>query len=255
FVGGQSTAVLELLSGRPDIPAAAWVPTAVKGLNGQPTLLSNAETFAQLASLARIGAEAYTAHGYPGHPGTVLITADPDSPEPYVAEVPCGTRLIDAVAPRWAGNTPILLGGFHGSWVRPGDVGSVSLSPQPERPSLGAGVITPLPAATCPIRYTEYVLRFRASESAGQCGPCTRGLPALSAAMTAVHDGRGQRQEVLRLADVVTGRGLCAHPDGTAALATSAITQFPTEVAEHEHGRCGWASIESDPWPTSALLS
>ncbi len=255
FVGGQSTAVVELLSGRADIPAAHRVPTAKKGLHGQPTLLSNVETFAQLASLARIGADQYIAHGYPGHPGTVLITADPDSPDPYVAELPGGTRLADAIAPRWNGQTPILVGGYHGAWVRPEEVNSVLLSHHATLPTLGAGVLTPLTAATCPIRYTEHAIRFLASETAAQCGPCARGLPALSSAMTAVYHGQGPQQEVLRLAELVTGRGLCAHPDGTAALAACAIAQFPAEVAEHERGRCSFTAVDSNPWPTSALFS
>ncbi len=242
FVGGQSSAVLELLAGREDIPAATWTPAAQKGLAGRPTLLSNVETFAQLAALARTGAQAYTALGYPGHPGTAMITVDSDSPEPYVAEIPGGTCLADAIAPRWAGNTPVLVGGFHGSWVPAEAVPATRLSHSGVSPPLAAGVLLPMRPDVCPVRYTEYALRFLASESAEQCGPCRLGLPALSQAMQDLHSGAGPAREVARLATMVTGRGLCAHPDGTAALAESLLQAFPAEIAQHERGGCGWAA-------------
>ena len=49
-------------------------PEAVSGLRGRPTLLSNAETFAQVAALAALGATEYARAGTPEEPGTTLLT-------------------------------------------------------------------------------------------------------------------------------------------------------------------------------------
>ena len=52
-------------------------------------------------------------------------------------------------------------------------------------------------------------------------------------------------QRVEELVALVTGRGACAHPDGTARLAASVLRTFPGELAAHRRGRCdarepGW---------------
>jgi NADH:ubiquinone oxidoreductase subunit F (NADH-binding) len=241
FVGGESSAVLQLLAGRENLPVTTWEPASVRGYRGRPTLLSNAETFAQLAALARLGPETYAAHGHPGSPGTVLLTVDGDSPVPLVVELAGGAPLIDAVGTRWSAGAPILLGGYHGSWVAGRQVGQTRLTP-PETGSapVGAGVVLPLTPATCPVRYTDHVVRYLAAESAGKCGPCRLGLPELARQLQQLAEGGGSAAQVGRLGDLVVGRGACAHPDGTGRLVRSLLSTFPDEIAHHERGGCGW---------------
>ncbi len=40
------------------------------------------------------------------------------------------------------------------------------------------------------------------------------------------------------LPDEIEKRGACAHPDGAARLARSALAAFPEEVSLHLQGRC-----------------
>jgi hypothetical protein len=37
---------------------------------------------------------------------------------------------------------------------------------------------------------------------------------------------------------LVTGRGACQHPDGTARLVLSMLNTFPQEASAHDHGSC-----------------
>jgi NADH:ubiquinone oxidoreductase subunit F (NADH-binding) len=86
---------------------------------------------------------------------------------------------------------------------------------------------------TATARLTAYL----AEESAGRCGPCLNGLPALAAAVEALAEGCGGEGQVTELAGLVERRGACAHPDGTARLARSLLRTFPDDVAAHAAGR------------------
>lgn len=229
FVAGQARAVLELMAGRENLPATAWVPEAVSGHRGRPTLLSNAETWAQVGQLVLAGEPAYAAHGTPGEPGTTLLTLS--GPVPEVLEVEYGTPLRDVVPADWQ-DRPVLVGGFHGSWVPWASLATarVSVDELAARGTpLGAGVL--ICPTGCPVEFTSRVVDYLAGQSAGRCGPCRNGLPALASAVRAVAGGGG-RARAEELAALVSGRGACAHPDGTVRLVRSMLATFPAlEVA------------------------
>ena len=244
FVSGQAQAVLELLAGRPGLPVTAWVPEAVRGYRGRPTLLANAETLAQLAVLSRIGSEAYGALGTPAEPGTTLLTvAGPPGPggllpRPVVVEAAHGSSLLGATG--IAAHGPVLLGGFHGAWVPREQLAALTVSRVGLRErgfTLGAGVVLALPPHVCPVALTARIVGYLAGESAGRCGPCRLGLPALATEVALLADGVDSRPRVVELVGTVDGRGACAHPDGTARLVRSLLA-LPGEVEQHLVGGC-----------------
>jgi NADH:ubiquinone oxidoreductase subunit F (NADH-binding) len=244
FVGSQEAAVLELLDGRDNLPVTAWRPPSVSGLRGRPTLVSNAETFAQVAALLALGPAGYAELGTPTEPGTTLLTVAGDGPYGVVLEVPHGVPLGEVLEfcgydPR----SPVLLGGYHGTWLAEGWAAALAVSRQQLSArglSLGAGVVLPLDASTCPVAVTAGVTGYLAGRSAGRCGPCRKGLPALAEAVAALADGAGPwaTGRAKDVAALVTGRGACAHPDGTARLVASMLRAFPAEVRRHELGGC-----------------
>lgn len=236
FVAGQARAVLELMAGRPNLPVTAWAPEAVAGHRGRPTLLSNAETWAQVARLVLAGPEAYAAHGTATEPGTTLLTLS--GPTPTVVEVPFGTPFAEVVPAGWV-DRPVLLGGFHGAWLSGAALADATVSVDQLRAAgtpLGAGVLV-CPDG-CPVTFTSRVVDYLASQSAGRCGPCLNGLPALAAGLRAVADGTGGTARVHQLASLVERRGACAHPDGTARVVRSLLAMFPGEVEAHADGGC-----------------
>lgn len=240
FVSGQARAVIELLSGRANLPVTAWAPEAVEGLRGRPTLLSNAETWAQVGQLVLRGDAAYRRHGTAAEPGTALLTFSSPGEVPEVREVAYGTRLRD-VLPEFAQGSSALLGGFHGAWATWPTLANLRVS-VPGMAALGvplgAGVVhTPDPTA-CPLAVTSAIVDYLAGQSAGRCGPCLNGLPALAAAVRAVLHGHGGAERVEQLAALVVRRGACAHPDGTVRLVRSVFAALPEEVAAHARGRC-----------------
>ena len=56
--------------------------------------------------------------------------------------------------------------------------------------AFGCGVVYALPAGVCGLAETARVARYLAEESAGQCGPCAYGLPAIADALDAIVVGR-----------------------------------------------------------------
>ena len=222
FVAGQAQAVLQLIAGKANLPVTAWQPEAVSGHRGRPTLLSNAETWAQVGRLALVGEGGYARQGTEAEPGTTLLTIT-SGDIPDVFEVPFGTRLLD-VLPREMHGRPAVIGGFHGSWATWQTLSSAVVSVDGMKAAgspLGAGVV--ISAPECPVRFTSRIVDYLAGESAGRCGPCFNGLPALAAALQGVAFGRGPLSRVEELSSVVVRRGACAHPDGTVRLVSSLL--------------------------------
>ena len=59
--------------------------------------------------------------------------------------------------------------------------------------------------------------------------------------MEGLADGADTRRRLRELAGLVTGRGACAHPDGTARLVGSLLTTLDDHVEAHLDGACGCA--------------
>ncbi|MFI8939516.1 NADH-ubiquinone oxidoreductase-F iron-sulfur binding region domain-containing protein [Streptomyces syringium] len=252
FVTGESSALVRGIDGGPALPSGRRIRTSESGLGGAPTLLSNTETFAQLAVAARLGVVGYGAVGLPTEPGTVMLTVagthvvetPTGLPIPYVLEL-CGT----------APGQGVLVGGYHGGWLPPDAARAATVS----RDSLaavdgvlGAGALLPLPETTCPVGETVRVAGWLAEQSAGQCGPCALGLPALADALADAADGGGQRalDTVRTRIAAVERRGACSHPDGSTRFVSSALTVFAEEFAAHALGHgCGRPTLGALPLP------
>jgi NADH:ubiquinone oxidoreductase subunit F (NADH-binding) len=235
FVAGQARAVLELMAGRPNLPVTAWTPEAVEGHRSRPTLLSNAETWAHVGRLLHTGPP--RGLGTDDEPGTTLLTVR-GAGAVSVQEVEYGASLAGVVPAE--GNPAVLLGGFHGTWVTAAEARALRVSVSGLREAgyaLGAGLVMALDG--CPVTWTQRLTAYLAGQSAGRCGPCRNGLPALAMAVGALEDG-GSTGRVTELAGLVERRGACAHPDGTVRLVRSLLAAYPDEVDRHGAGHCAW---------------
>ena len=235
FVAGEARAVLSALEGGNAVPPGRRVLPTRKGYHRRPTFLSNVETFAQLAVLARLGSRGFSSTGLISEPGTQLLTIDGAVQRPGVIETPTGIPLDTVLQYAGAQAGPVLLGGYHGRWLPQTE--GVTL----QRPEVSAGIILALGSDTCPLGEITRVTQWLSSQSAGQCGPCVFGLAALvdDFARLTAGDPRGWH-DAHRHLGLVPGRGACAHPDGTARFLTSALEVFDDDVQHHLTGRgCG----------------
>jgi NADH:ubiquinone oxidoreductase subunit F (NADH-binding) len=247
YLTGQETALVHWLNSGVAAPTTLPPRPSQRGVAGRPTLVNNAETFAQLALVARFGAQWYRGLGTDADPGTALFTVSGAVDHPGVYEAVLGSALsdlIDAAGGRPSATSAILLGGYYGTWL-PVTSARTPLAFEPLRrigASMGAGVVIVLPAGSCGLAEVARVTRWLAGQSAGQCGPCVHGLPAISAAVDALvageRTGTAQRQ-LVRWLDMVEGRGACGLPDGTARFVRSALATFEADIERHRrHGPC-----------------
>ncbi|WP_116948490.1 NADH-ubiquinone oxidoreductase-F iron-sulfur binding region domain-containing protein [Jiangella endophytica] len=239
FVSGEAGAVVNAVGQGVALPTDRLHRLSETGLDGRPTLVHNVETLAHLGLVARYGGSWFRGAGTLEDPGTRLVTVSGDLPAGGVLEIPGGTRVADVLAACGTGPVAaVLVGGYHGAWLPAAEV-DARLSPS-GRAVPGAGVLIALGPGRCGLHLTAQIVRYLAGQSAGQCGPCRFGLPALAGAVgeLAGRPAVGTEGRVRRLATTVAGRGACHHPDGTSRLVLSALDAFADDVAAHATGRC-----------------
>jgi NADH:ubiquinone oxidoreductase subunit F (NADH-binding) len=267
FVTGQETAVVAAAEGGPAKPVMLSQPLVARGVSGRPALVLNVETLAHIALIARYGPAWFRSRGVPEDPGTRLVTISGAVQWPGVWEARGGSTLGELVAAAGGATEPVqavLVGGYHGGWVPwRQDTADLPLTREGLREFTlgpGAGVVVALPARSCGLRAAAGVAAYLAGESAGQCGPCRNGLPAIAGQLDMLARGRATRRtvdELHRLGDMVDGRGACRHPDGTARFVRSTLRTFAREVEHHLAGGCTTRSDEPTdatrrlPWPQS----
>ncbi len=248
FLAGQETALVSHLNGGPAIPAFIPPRPAERGLGNAPTLVANVETLAHMALVARHGPDWFRALGTRDEPGSMLCTIRRGDGVPRIIEAALGTPLSALLGPaiqqRAGKQGAVLIGGYHGTWVPAAHAAALTLdnaSVARAGARVGAGIIITLPPDRCGLIETAGAVRYLALESAGQCGPCLNGLPRIAAGLAEIAGGRPRRgvwADVERWAGLVTGRGACHHPDGTARLVRSALVVFASEADLHKRGRC-----------------
>ncbi len=248
YVSGQETAVINFINTGDPRPVMQPPRITDRGVGRRPTALSNVETLAHVALIARHGADWFRELGPRESPGSVLVTLGGGVRAPGVYEIETGSHLgslIDAAEGLAEPVRAFLFGGYAGNWVDATRARGVRLSNgalSPLRATLGAGVIVALPASACPVAEVARVASWMADEGAGQCGPCANGLNAIADALAEVCAGAARRDafgDIRRWAELVTARGACGHPDGTARFVTSALGVFSAEFDDHaRHGLC-----------------
>lgn len=244
FISGESGALVRGINGEAHIPPGQKIRASDSGVDGDPSLVSNAETYAQLAVAAAIGPAEYSQVGTADEPGTVLLTVSGSAHRPSIIETPTGVPLKEAL--RICGASPgqgVLTGGYHGRWITAEAAGQAEISRRGLAEvggALGAGIIVPLPDDTCALGEVSRVMHYLAAESAGQCGPCRLGMPEMARLVNSVLDGTGSPDAVHAVAGAMRGRGACSHPDGASRFALSALETFAEDVNAHlYHNGCG----------------
>jgi NADH:ubiquinone oxidoreductase subunit F (NADH-binding) len=136
----------------------------------------------------------------------------------------------------------LLCGGYFGSWLTAETFERTEITAPglaAAGSAIGAGIFLVLPQHTCALAETTRIADYLANESAGQCGPCHNGLPALARALRQLtaDGGTVAAHTIQTLIPYVERRGACHLPDGASRMIASALTAFPDEVRAHANRR------------------
>jgi NADH:ubiquinone oxidoreductase subunit F (NADH-binding) len=246
YLSGEATAAVHYVNARDARPTTSPPRPSERGIHGRPTLVQNVESLAYAALIARFGDGWYRSVGRGPSKGTALITVSGSTARQGVTEIELGSTIGDVATTAGATRSSlqaVLLGGYFGSWSTVDEVWDLPLDPAAMRSrglEFGCGMVSFLPVDECGVTVTSRVMGFMAASSAGQCGPCAFGLPAIARAVGRLASGEGDASELAdaeRWAGQVVGRGACHHPDGAAGLMTSTLATFADEFAHHARMR------------------
>jgi NADH:ubiquinone oxidoreductase subunit F (NADH-binding) len=228
YVAGEESAVCRSINGGPALPLAKPPRPFECGVDGHPTLVSNVETLAQAAWIARNGADAYRALGTSASPGTMLVTLGGACRRPGVYEVPYGLTLGQLIEDCAGGLSNGIGGVLAGGWFM--GVADASLleatwcydAMRAAGSGVGCGAVTVLGHDERIEEVVARLARWYVEESAQQCGVCVKGTVAIADTLELFSRGSAEPDALANLArwgTTLQGRGACAFLDGAANLA------------------------------------
>ena len=214
YICGEETAMLESLEGKRGFPRIKppYFPAAI-GLYGEPTVVNNVETMANIPWIVLNGGAAFAALGEGRSTGTRLfaLAGHVRNPGNYELEM-VKTTFYDLIyAPVLGGgirggNTlkAFIPGGVSAPWFGPdqvalplgqdevGDAGSM----------LGSGSVVVMDSDTCMVRAAWRITKFFFRESCGQCTPCREGSGWLERILYRIENGAGREADLDLLMDL-----------------------------------------------------
>jgi len=181
YICGEESALLDSLEGYRGFPRLRPPFPAIKGLYGQPTVINNVETIANVPFIVGRGAAAYKAYGTDGSPGTKVASISGPVNKPGNYEVEMGTPfrvlLEDLAGGMRAGKSlkAYIPGGASAPMLpnTPENI-DVPMSYEGYRgvgSTLGSASFIVIPDDVCILRAQLRLSEFFAHESCGKCIP------------------------------------------------------------------------------------
>lgn len=262
YICGEETALIEALEGKRGFPRIKppYFPAAI-GLYGQPTVVNNVETMANMPWIVNNGGAAFAALGQGRSAGTRLfaLSGRVKNPGVYELEMVKNTFRDIIFDPALGGGIigdkkikAFIPGGVSAPWFTPEQLdiplGQDEVAEQASM--LGSGSIVVLDEDSCVVRAAWRITKFFSRESCGQCTPCREGSGWLERIMYRMEHGGGRREDLDLLLDLCDNiaPGLSWPPQQTTICVLgpsipssihSAITNFRDDFIAHvDHNGC-----------------
>ena len=250
FVCGESTALMASVAGRVGEPRAKYIRSVQRGLWGQPTVLNNVETFANIPVILDRGGAEFAKLGTEGSKGTKVFSMVGKVKRTGLVEVPMGAtlrHLIFDIGGGIQGDRPfkaVQTGGPSGGCIPeelldlPVDFDTL----KSHGAMMGSGGMIVMDDRSCMVEVARYYVKFLSEESCGKCTPCREGLRHILTILTDICQGKGQLSDLDLLEELchtLADSSLCALGKSAPNPVLTTLKYFRQEYEAHilEH-RC-----------------
>ncbi len=254
FVCGEETALIASIEGRRGEPRPRPPYPATSGLWGNPTLINNVETFANVRHIVLCGAEAFAAIGTERSKGTKVFALAGKVRNTGLVEVPMGITLrrlvfdIGGGVPAGREFKAVQIGGPSGGCL-PASLLDVPVdydSLTQHGAIMGSGGVIILDDATCMVNMARFFLEFTADESCGKCVPCRVGAQMMLGILDRIVAGEGREEDLGRLTELgemMKHASLCGLGQTAPNPVLSTLRHFPEEYEGHIRDRSCPAAV------------
>ncbi len=244
FVCGEETALMTSIEGHRGEPRPRPPFPAVKGLFGQPTVLNNVETYANIPQIILNGVEWFTAMGTEKSKGTKVFALGGNITNTGLVEVPMGTTLREVVE-EIGGGIPggkkfkaAQTGGPSGGCITAENLDTpidydnlIALGSM-----MGSGGLIVMDEDNCMVDIARFFLDFTVDESCGKCTPCRVGTKRMLEILDKIIAGNGTLEDLDRLeelANYIKSASLCGLGQTAPNPVISTLRNFRDEYVAH----------------------
>jgi len=244
FVGGESTAIMHAIEGKPSEPRAKHVHTTDKGLWDRPSCLNNVKTWSIVSEIVLRGGKWFAGIGTKTSTGTQVFSLAGKINTTGLVEVPMGTTVRQLVfdvgggLPKKRKFKAIQIGGPSGG-VLPDKLLDMPMDYETLAEAgsmMGTGGVVIMDDRTCVVDLARYFLEFLTDESCGKCTTCREGVRRMLEIMTRITQGQGKLADLdtlETLARVVHSVSLCGLGKTAANPVLSTLRYFRPEYEKH----------------------
>ena len=250
FVCGEETALLASIEGERGMPRPRPPFPSVKGLWGEPTVINNVETLANIAVILTRGGEWFAKIGTDKSKGTKVFALTGKIANSGLVEVPMGTPLRDIIfnigggIPDGKAFKAVQTGGPSGGVITADHLDTpIDYEHLQELGSImGSGGMIVMDESDCMIDVTKFYLEFTVEESCGKCAPCRVGGRKLHNILTKISKGQGKQEDIDTMRQIGTAMqraSLCGLGQTAPNPILSTLRYFKAEYDAHiDQGIC-----------------
>ncbi|WP_406616322.1 NADH-quinone oxidoreductase subunit NuoF [Candidatus Caldatribacterium sp.] len=244
FVCGEETALIASVEGKRGMPRPKPPFPAQQGLWGQPTVINNVETYANIPPIILNGPEWFRSIGTENSKGTKVFALAGDVVNTGLVEVPMGITLGEIVYDLGGGIRDgkrlkaVQIGGPSG-----GCIPVEHLNVQIDYDSLkelgaimGSGGLIVMDEDTCMVDLARFFLEFVQDESCGKCTPCRIGTKRMLEILERIVAGEGKEGDIELLEDLaeqIKSTALCGLGQTAPNPVLSTLRYFREEYEAH----------------------